>query len=249
MIESNKLKKFRDIKHGFFNRKGGVSKGIYKSLNCGIGSNDNKKNVLKNLKIVSKNLGFKIENLILLKQIHSNKIYYIKKAIYSKLSGDGILTNKSNIALGILTADCAPVFFYDPKKKIIAAAHVGWKGAYKKIVKKIINFYLNNGSNMNDLQIVIGPCIVQKNYEVGIEFKNRFIKQNKKNIKYFKNIKNRIFFSLNDYIKGQLIDLKVKNIEIIKKDTYNGKNNFFSSRRSKKKNHDYGRNISLIMIK
>ena len=157
MIESNKLKKFRDIKHGFFNRKGGVSKGIYKSLNCGIGSNDNKKNVLKNLKIVSKKLGFKIENLILLKQIHSNKIYYIKKAIYSKLSGDGILTNKSNIALGILTADCAPVFFYDPKKKIIAAAHVGWKGAYKKIVKKIINFYLNNGSNMNDLQIVIGP--------------------------------------------------------------------------------------------
>ena len=235
MIESNKLKKFRDIKHGFFNRKGGVSKGIYKSLNCGIGSNDNKKNVLKNLKIVSKNLGFKIENLILLKQIHSNKICYIKKAIYSKPTGDGILTNKSNIALGILTADCAPVFFYDPKKKIIAAAHVGWKGAYKKIVKKIINFYLNNGSNMKDLQIVIGPCIGQKNYEVGIEFKNRFIKQNKKNIKYFKNIKNRIFFSLNDYIKGQLIDLKVKNIEIIKKDTYNGKNNFFSSRISKKK--------------
>ena len=102
---------------------------------------------------------------------------------------------------------------------------------------------------MKDLQIVIGPCIGQKNYEVGIEFKNRFIKQNKKNIKYFKNIKNRIFFSLNDYIKGQLIDLKVKNIEIIKKDTYNGKNNFFSSRRSKKKNHDYGRNISVIMIK
>ena len=99
------------------------------------------------------------------------------------------------------------------------------------------------------MYFVIGPSIAQKNYEVGIEFKKKFFKQDKKNSKYFKHIKNKIFFSLNDYIKGQLKGLKIKNIEIIKKDTYNRKNNFFSSRRSKKNNHDYGRNISVIMIK
>ena len=99
------------------------------------------------------------------------------------------------------------------------------------------------------MYFVIGPSIAQKNYEVGIEFKKKFFKQDKKNLKYFKHIKNKIFFSLNDYIKGQLEGLKIKNIEIFKKDTYNRKNNFFSSRRSKKNNHDYGRNISVIMIK
>ena len=99
------------------------------------------------------------------------------------------------------------------------------------------------------MYFVIGPSIAQRNYEVGIEFKKKFLKQNKKNIKYFKYIKNRIFFSLSDYIKGQLQSLRIKNIEIIKKDTYNQKNNFFSSRRSKKNNLDYGRNISVIMIK
>ncbi len=84
---------------------------------------------------------------------------------------------------------------------------------------------------------------------MGIEFKKKFLKQNIKNKKYFKNIKKKIYFELNGYIQGQLKSLKIKNIEIIKKDTYNQKNNFFSSRRSQKNNHDYGRNISVIMIK
>ena len=75
--------------------------------------------------------------------------------------------------MGILTADCAPIFFYDPKKKIIGAAHAGWRGAYKRITKKIINFYLKNGSNLKDIYIVIGPCISQRNYEVKNDFKKK----------------------------------------------------------------------------
>ena len=152
--------------------------------------------------------------------------------------------------MGILTADCVPILFYDSKKKIIGAVHAGWKGAYKKITKKVIDFYLKRGSNLNDIYAVIGPCISQKNYEVKIDFKNRFIKQNSKNTKYFLSRSNKIFFSLRDYISGQLLKFGVKNIEIIKKDTFNVKNNFFSARRSlKNKNNDYGRNISIIMIK
>ena len=250
MIKSKLLKKFKNIEHGFFNRIGGKSKGIYKSLNCGLGSLDHKVNVKKNIKIVLDKIGTKNNNLILLNQIHSNKIYYSTKNKKKKLKADGILTNSKRLALGILTADCAPILFYDPKKKIIGAVHAGWKGAYKKITKKVIDFYLKKGSNINDICVVIGPCISQKNYEVKIDFKDRFIKQNPNNIKYFLSRSNKIFFSLGDYISAQLLRFGIKNIEIIKKDTFNLKNNFFSARRSlKNKNNDYGRNISIIMIK
>ena len=252
MITSNKLKKFKDLNHGFFNRKGGVSKGIYQSLNCGIGSHDEKKNVVSNLKIVSKKIGCSPKKLLLLNQTHSSKFIFInRKHKFNKkrIKADALLTNVKNTAISILTADCAPILLYDKEKKVIGAVHAGWRGAYKKILTKIVKYLLKKGSNLNNLNFVIGPSIAQKNYEVGIEFKKRFLKQSKKNIKYFKFTKNKIFFSLNNYIRGQLESMKIKNIEIIKKDTYNGKNNFFSSRRSKKNNHDYGRNISVIMIK
>ncbi len=252
MIISKKLKKFNNIRHAFFNRKGGVSSGIYKSLNCGIGSNDKKSNVIKNLKIVSKKIGCSQNKLVLLHQKHSSKFYFINKNYRfnkKRIIGDALITNLKNIAIGILTADCAPILFYDNRNKIIGAVHAGWRGAYKKILLRIVNYLLKNGSRLNDLYFVIGPSIAQKNYEVGSEFKKKFIKKSAKNKKYFKNIKKRIHFSLSDYINGQLIALGIKNIEIIKKDTYNDRNNFFSSRRSKKNNHDYGRNISTIMIK
>ena len=250
MIKSKILNQFKNIEHGFFDRKGGKSRGIYKSLNCGPGSFDKKINIKKNLNIVLNKIKYKKKNLILLNQMHSNKFYYLKKNPKKRLKGDGILTNYRQIALGILTADCAPILFYDPKKKIIGAAHAGWRGAYKRITKKIINFYLKNGSSLKDIYIVIGPCISQKNYEVKNDFKKKFVKQNSNNKKYFKSKANKIFFSLKDYLAGQLKEFGIKNIEIIKKDTFNVKNNFFSARRSlKNKNDDYGRNISIIMIK
>ena len=252
MIVSKKLKTFKNIKHGFFNRRGGVSTGIYRSLNCGIGSNDKKENVLKNLKIVSKKIGCSQKRLILLNQTHSCKFKFIEKDCgYNKkrIKADALITNLKNVAISILTADCAPILFYDSKKKIIGAVHAGWRGAYKKILQKIVMHLLKKGSKVENLNFAIGPSIAQKNYEVGSEFKKKFLNQNNKNKKYFKINQNRNFFSLNDYIIGQLKSLKIKNIEIIKKDTYNRKNNLFSSRRSKKNNHDYGRNISVIMIK
>ena len=252
MIISKNLKKFNSIKHGFFNRKGGVSLGIYKSLNCGIGSKDKKSNVLKNLKIICEKIGCSKKKLILLNQTHSSKFRFIDKDYKfnnKRIKADALITDVKNVAISILTADCAPILFYDSQREIIGAVHAGWKGAYKKIIPKIIKYLLKKGSNLKNLHFVIGPAISKKNYEVGTEFEKKFYKQDKKNSKYFTNIKNRIFFSLNDYIKGQLENLGIINIEIIKKDTYNRKNNFFSYRRSKKNNHDYGRNISVIMIK
>ena len=250
MLKSKKLSKFKRIEHGFFNRKGGFSKGIYKSLNCGLGSKDKIQDVKKNIEKVCLKIGCNKNKLILLNQIHSNNVYKISKIPKKKLKGDSLVTNKKGIALAILTADCAPVFIYDPVNNLISALHAGWKGAYKKIVSTTLRKFKSSGSNFNDLIVVIGPCIGKDNYEVRNDFLDKFIKQEKSNKKFFKTKRNKIYFSLTDYIKEQLVKFGVKNIEIIKKDTYLLSNNFFSARRSvKNKLNDYGRNISIIMIK
>ena len=250
MFCSKKLIKFKNIRHGFFNREGGVSKGIYKSLNCGPGSKDKIRNIKKNIEKVCKKIGCNKKNLILLDQIHSNIVHNVNRVTRKKLKGDSIITSKKGIALGILTADCAPVFIYDPINNLISALHAGWKGAFKQIISKTIKKFKLKGSNLNDLIVVIGPCISKNNYEVKRDFLIKFIAKEKSNKNFFNYKNNKIFFSLNDFIKKSFLDLGIKNIEIIKKDTYLLSNNFFSARRSlKKKLNDYGRNISVIMIK
>ena len=250
MINSKKLLKFKNIKHGFFNRAGGVSKGIYKSLNCGLGSNDNINNIRKNIDRVCKKIGCNKNNLILMSQIHSNIVHKVTKIPNKKLKGDSLVTNRKGIALGILTADCAPILIYDPVNNLIGAVHAGWRGAYKKIVSNTLKKFKFKGSNFKDLIVVIGPCISKKNYEVKSDFFNYFINNEQSNKKFFNYKNNKMYFSLSDYIKQNFLNLGVKNVEIIKKDTYKTSNNFFSARKSlKNKLNDYGRNISVIMIK
>ena len=252
MFYSKKLKQEKDVKHCFFNRAGGRSMGIYKSLNCGRGSQDKKKNVKKNIIIACKKISQSYKKLILLNQIHSNKFLFIKnyKVNKKKLIGDALITNQKKIIIGILTADCIPILIFDKKIKIISAIHAGWKGAHRGIIQKVINEFKRKGSESKNLIAAIGPCISQKNYEVKNDFKSKFLKQSAKNKFFFKKVNNKTYFSLNKYAKFQLRSLGVKKIDIIDKDTYNQKNNFFSARRSiHKKQDDYGRNISLIMIK
>ena len=250
MISSKFLNQTNLVNHGFFNKKNGFSKGIYKSLNCGKGSFDSKKNIKKNLIYVKKKIISKNNNIALLYQIHSSKYYFIKKFPKKKLVGDALITNVKNLPLGILTADCAPILILDIRKKIIAAIHAGWKGAYKNIVIKILKRLIKLGSQKKDIIAVIGPCIGQKNYEVGKEFKEKFVKKNKKNLIFFKLKKRKIYFDLSKFIFNQLISFGIFKIDVISKDTFNTKNNFFSARRSLKRNEpDYGRNISVIMLK
>ena len=252
MIKSKKLSKFKNIKHAFFNKLGGKSTGIYKGLNCGLGSSIKQKNILKNLAIVNKKINFKSQKIFLLNQIHSKKIYYIdkkSKPSVDQFEGDALITNRSNTPIGVLTADCAPILIFDSKINMVAAIHAGWKGAYKGILNKVIKFMIQKGSSTNHITAVVGPCISLKNYEVKQDFIKRFIKKDKNNKIFFKNMNNKTFFDLNEYIVSELKNLDIRKIEVINKDTFNIKNNFFSARRSKSRNeNDYGRNISVIMI-
>tara|TARA_Y100001970_G_scaffold281473_1_gene392332 strand:+ start:79 stop:846 length:768 start_codon:yes stop_codon:yes gene_type:complete len=255
LILARSLSKFKNISHGFFGKKGGYSRGIYKSLNCGWGSLDKKKNIKKNIIRICHKIKCERKNLILLNQIHSNKFHLINnvaklKNKNLKLKGDAAITGLKGIALGILTADCAPIFIYDSKLSIISAVHAGWKGSLKGVTEKVLDFLIRKGSKKNNLRVVIGPCINQKNYEVKDDFYKKFIKTNKNNKIFFKNYKKKIYFNLPKYICYQIKKKGVKNVEIIKKDTFSSTNDFFSARRSLKCKHvDYGRNISVIMIK
>ena len=252
MLNSKKLSKFSEISHGFFNKNGGVSKGIYKSLNCGVGSKDKKNNVKKNLKIVVKKICKKSKEIFLVKQTHSNKFLFLSKNTKIKnrsITADAIITDKKDFPIAVLTADCAPILLFDKKRKMIAAIHAGWRGAFKGVISKVINFMLKKGCDRKDIIVAIGPSITQKNYNVKLDFKNKFIKKHKKNKIFFKNRNKLIYFDLPNYIKSQLKFNKISKIDMINIDTYDKKNNFFSARRSLKLKHDdYGRNISIIMI-
>ena len=252
MIRSKKLFKHKEISHGFFDRMGGVSSGIYKSLNCGTGSNDKKYKVKKNLNIVKKKIAKKTKNIVLLNQIHSNKfVFFSKKSkSYNKqYKADAIITNQSKLPIAVLTADCVPILLYENKKKMIAAIHAGWRGAYKGIVHKVIRYMLKRGCKIENFTAAIGPCIGFNNYNVKTDFKNKFLKKDKKNRVFFTKKNGIIFFNLPNYIKSQIKLNKITNIDMKNTDTFKKKNNFFSARRSLSLKHeDYGRNISIIMI-
>ena len=220
-------------------------------MNCGPGSSDKQKDIQRNLKIVGNKIKTKSKKIILLKQIHSNKFKYIGKRtkLDNKFEGDALITDKKNIPIAVLTADCAPILLFDENKKMVAAIHAGWKGAYKDIIKRVIKFMVKKGCSPNNITAAIGPCISSKNYQVREDFIKKFIKKDKNNIVFFKKIGNKNFFNLKKYIYSQLKILDIKKIEIINKDTFDIKNNFFSARRSIGRNEsDYGRNISIIMI-
>ncbi len=252
LISSKKLLKQKKIRHGFFNKSGGSSEGIYKSLNCGLGSNDKKTKVKKNLRIVKKRISENSRNIFLVNQTHSNRFVYINKNFRlskKKIAADAIITDQIKLPIGVLTADCVPLLLYDNKKNLIAAIHAGWRGAFKNIIERVINFMVMKGCKRKNIIVAIGPSIKQDSYDVREDFRKKFIKKDKKNKIFFKEKGTKIYFNLPHFIKLQLKSLKITKIDTINIDTFKKKNNFFSARRSLRLKHDdYGRNISIIMI-
>ena len=251
MIKSKKLLKQKKISHGFFNKNGGKSKGIYKSLNCGPGSKDRKQRVKENLEIVKNKISKKSEDIFLVHQIHSNKYVFINQINKhrKKIKADAIITDQTKLPIAVLTADCVPILLYEKKRHFIAAIHAGWKGAYKGIIKNVIKFMVKKGCKEKNMIAAIGPCIGKTSYNVRENFRKKFLKQNRKNNIFFKSKRDKIYFDLPNYVKTQLKSSKITNIDMKNIDTFNKKNNFFSARRSLISKHDdYGRNISIIMI-
>ena len=251
LIRNYHIVKKAKVTHGFFTRLNGFSKNDFRSLNCSISNGDNKKLVLKNRQKALKNLGLQNKKLILINQIHSSKVVLINNSnINKKIEADGIMTSLNNVVLGILTADCAPIFIYDNKNKFICCVHSGWKGTLKNISKNAIVLFDKNNISRKNLTAIIGPCLNSKNYEVDRNFEKKFLIKNKNYSKFFrkKNI-NKAFFNLRGLIKYQLKELGIEKIHNVNLDTYANQKLFFSHRRSKHQNQrTTGRLINLISL-
>ena len=234
--------------HGFFTKKGGVSSGIYSSLNCGLSSNDLTENVLKNRKNISAILNFNYKQLIVANQIHSNKVELIDKNS-NNLKCDAMISLSYNLALGVLTADCCPILVAHKKKHIAGVIHLGWRGLYSGILENFFDKLKILNIKISDIIIALGPCIGSSSYEVSFDFKQKFLSNDIKSKIFFKNLHNKCFFDLRGYAKYKLIKLGCSNIWSSNDDTYKQNNEFFSYRYSyHNKFKDYGRMLSVIKI-
>ncbi len=245
------------ISYGFFGRKGGVSTGIYASLNCRGGSEDDQKLVAENRKRVCEALGAKPESLLTLYQVHSDEAVLLEKPWKqtARPEADAMVTKTKGLALGILTADCAPVLFHGKNaagEAVIGAAHAGWKGALGGILDETVLMMKRAGALPESVKAMIGPCITQASYEVSQGFYDDFCGYDEENDQFFiPSVKEGHFmFDLPGYCKERLQAAGVSKVVVSGVDTYANEADYFSYRRTTHKGEvDYGGQISVIMIK
>lgn len=239
------------IQHGFFTRQGGVSSGIYESLNLGQGSDDEPNLVLENRNRVAASFHITSDKLLTCYQVHSCDVVTVTAPFSSERpKADAMVTNVPGLALGILTADCGPLLFADSKSGIIGAAHAGWRGALYGIIDNTIAAMEALGSKREDIAVAVGPCIGPNNYEVGEEFLHSFLDLDANNMVYFRpsNRADHYFFNLWAFLTVRLRRNKVKDYAL-NLCTYADQARFFSYRRKTHQNEmDYGRQISAIML-
>lgn len=240
-----------DIAHGFLGRKGGLSTGRYAGLNVGLGSDDDPQTIHKN-RMMAAHAVLPDAPLHSVHQIHSNiAVIADEKTISdSRPQADALVTDKPNIALGILTADCVPILLADYRAGVIGAAHAGWKGAITGVTDSVIDLMENLGASRENIACGIGPCIAQKSYEVDSGFYQNFMDDDPMNEHFFKSGKAGHYqFDIEAYAASRLARVGIKNITCLGQDTYSQEDEFYSYRRSCHRNEGgYGRQISIIAM-
>jgi YfiH family protein len=250
-LESARLAALPHIRHGFFTRKGGVSEGLYDSLNTGLGSQDKPKHVLENRARCAKALGVAPGHLVSLYQIHSNRAVMLGDVPPERPKADGMASITRDLGLGILAADCGPVLFADAREPIIGAAHAGWKGALTGVLESTLDAMEKLGAQRSRIVAVLGPCISAHAYEVGPEFKARFAETDQASPAFFRAAprEGHFLFDLPGYVGARLKRAGVGEIEILGACTYAEPDRFFSYRRATHRGEsDYGRNLSAIAL-
>lgn len=254
-FQSALLNKIPNIQHGFYTRNGGVSDGIYKSLNCGMGSDDNLDHVLENRTRVARDMGLdETANLLTVYQVHGTDCLSVRNPVFdfkTPPKADAMITDETGIALGILTADCAPVLFASNDGKMVAAAHAGWRGALSGILTKSTEKFAVAGYMPEEIYAAIGPCIAQESYEVDMSFLSQFLLQSPANEQFFlpSERAEHFMFDLGGYIVQQLKIMGLTHVDFLAMDTYKCEQDFFSFRRKTHRNEpNYGRQISAITI-
>jgi YfiH family protein len=237
------------IRAGFFTREGGVSTGRYASLNCGPGSSDHPQHVAENRRRVAAHFGVTPDKLLTLYQIHSAEVVVVEAPFTERPKADALVTKTPGMMLGILTADCAPVLFYDATARVIGAAHAGWKGATTGILENTLQEMQKLGASLPQIHAVIGPAIAQASYEVGPEFIARFAPDEREQFFIGSTRPDYHRFDLPGYVAARLKSAGVQHVINLAVDTFANPQRFFSYRRATlAQEPDYGRQISAVMI-
>lgn len=253
MLKSAALSTLPSIAHGFFTRAGGVSEGLYASLNCGPGSGDDPARVKENRARATRQLGGKLENLCTLYQAHGVTVHRVEKPFGEmRPEGDGLVTKTPGLILGILAADCAPVLLADLEAGVIGAAHAGRPGALKGIVQETVKAMQALGAAPTRIIAAVGPCLAQPNHELGEDWRQRFLDQDEDNKRFFIPSARPAhwLFDLKAYVEKCLGKAGVGHIDTLPDDTYADEARFFSYRRATHLGEtDYGRQLSAICLR
>jgi polyphenol oxidase len=241
------------IRHGFFTRAGGVSTGLLASLNCGYGTSDSPQTVAENRARAMRRLGVAPDRVVTCYQVHSPTCIVVETpwAREDAPQADAMVTKVPKLALGILTADCAPVLLAAPAAGVIGAAHAGWRGARAGVLEATVERMIGLGARLNDIVGAVGPCIAQRSYEVGPEFPQQFLDEDPENADFFAPAPRggHFLFDLSSYVVRRLHKTGVTTVQRCPNDTAAEADRFFSYRRSVLRGEpEYGRGLSAIAL-
>jgi YfiH family protein len=253
MLQAASLASLSGIRHAFFTRDGGVSAGVYASLNGGAGSHDAPANVRENRARMARALGVVPERLLIAYQVHSPDVVTVDEPwpADARPRADGMVTRTAGLAIGVTTADCGPILLADARAGVIGAAHAGWRGALAGVLEATVTAMERIGADRADISAVLGPTISQPNYEVGPEFVARFRDADAASERFFQPSPNpgHAMFDLPGYITARLAAAGIGGIEDLALCTYADAAQFFSYRRSTHRaESDYGRHVNAIAL-
>jgi polyphenol oxidase len=236
--------------HGFFTRKGGASSGIFAGLNCGPGSSDLAEVVQINRDRVADAMAVGPGNLMTIHQIHSADVVVVQAPFSERPRADAMVSNTPGVLLGILTADCQPVLFHDADAHVIGAAHAGWRGTKDGVLEATVLAMERLGATRRNISAVVGPSISQTAYEVGPEFLDAFLDEDRDNARFFASgMGDRALFDLPEYGLSRLRAAGIGHAEWTRHCTYQDAERFYSYRRTTHRGEaDYGRLISVIRL-
>jgi YfiH family protein len=252
-LQSEVLAELPRVRHGFFTRRGGVSGGVYASLNCGLGSGDDPAAVRENRARAMAAFGLAGEALATAYQVHSARVLVIEAPFETgaRPQVDGLVTRRTGLALGVLAADCTPVLFADPEAGVVGAAHAGWRGALTGVLEATVAAMVGRGARRAAIRAAIGPTIAQASYEVGPEFSGAFLEHSFENRAFFKpSVRpGHFMFDLPGYVAKRLGGLGLAAVDPLARDTYAEPELFYSYRRNTHEGiKDYGRGLSAIAL-
>ena len=239
------------VRHGFFTREGGVSEGVYASLNVGLGSGDDPEAVLENRARAARAFGVGPQALLTAYQIHSAVAVTAEAPFSERPRADAVATHTPGLICGALAADCAPVLIVDLEARVVAAAHAGWRGALGGVVEATVRAMAALGGEPARMHAAVGPCIGPDSYEVGLDFLEAFTASDRAAERFFRPgaSADKRLFDLPAFVLARLAAAGVDEAEWIGADTYAAPDAFFSNRRAVRRGeHDYGRLLSAIML-